>query len=66
VALPAAAIRFALAHPAVDTLVVGARSRAEVVANADHARAAIPAAFWAELKASGLLPSDAPVPTEEP
>ena len=62
VALAAAAMQFPLAHPAISTLIPGAISRAEVLQNADHLRADIPADLWAELKHEHLLHPDAPVP----
>jgi D-threo-aldose 1-dehydrogenase len=43
-------------------VVTGARSQAEVGANIQLVRRPIPAAFWQELKAEGLLPMAAPVP----
>ena len=39
----------------------GARSRAEADAHTQLVRRPIPAAFWQELKAEGLLPVAAPV-----
>jgi D-threo-aldose 1-dehydrogenase len=62
VPLTAAALQFPLAHPAVATVVAGARSRAEVEANVRLLRLPIPPGFWQELKDEGLLPAAAPVP----
>ena len=62
VAIAAAALQFPLAHPAIASVVTGMRDRAEAVANLAHVRAAIPAAFWAELKHEGLIASAAPLP----
>lgn len=62
VALPAAALAFVLAHPAVVSVIPGGASAQEVMANAGHLAAAIPAAFWAEVRAEGLVRPDAPVP----
>lgn len=62
VALPAAALQFPLAHPAVVSVIPGARSAAEVRANAAAVGEPIPADFWAELKREGLIHPDAPVP----
>ncbi|QQQ73997.1 aldo/keto reductase [Saccharothrix sp. 6-C] len=53
VAPAAAALRFPLRHPAVTSVVVGARSAREVTENIAHAATAIPEALWAELDASG-------------
>lgn len=63
VPLPAAALHFVLAHPAVSSVIPGALSAAEIRQNAAHCRRAIPAALWAELRHEGLLHRDAPVPT---
>jgi D-threo-aldose 1-dehydrogenase len=62
ITLPAAALQFPLAHPAVVSVIPGARSAAEVRANAAAMGEAIPAAFWADLKQEGLIHPDAPVP----
>jgi D-threo-aldose 1-dehydrogenase len=61
--LRAAALQFPLAHPAIDIVMVGARSAAEwqdAMAMAQHP---IPAAFWRDLRAAGLLPDAAPTPS---
>jgi D-threo-aldose 1-dehydrogenase len=60
--LPAAALAFPLAHPAVVSLCVGARSAEQVRRNAALYREAIASDLWTELKAEGLLRDDAPVP----
>ncbi len=62
VPLKAAALQFPLAHPAVVAAIPGARAPAEVDENLALFRHPVPAAFWAELKAAGLLRADAPVP----
>ena len=62
VTLPAAALAFPLAHPAVASVCVGARSAAQVERNAALFAARIPAGLWAELRAEGLLREDAPAP----
>jgi D-threo-aldose 1-dehydrogenase len=62
VPLAAAALQFVLAHPAVASVIPGGRSSAEAEQNASWAAAPIPAAYWADLKAEGLLRGDAPVP----
>jgi D-threo-aldose 1-dehydrogenase len=51
VALPAAALDFALGHPAVSAVVVGARTAAEITADVAWARAAVPPALRGELAA---------------
>jgi D-threo-aldose 1-dehydrogenase len=61
--LKAAAIQFPLAHPAVASIVTGARSVAELDENVAMMRWEIPDDLWAELKREGLLPAEAPTPT---
>lgn len=62
VSLPAAAMQFVYAHPAVSTLVMGAKSAAEVRQNVQAIGEVIPAAFWEALKSEALLPGSAPLP----
>jgi D-threo-aldose 1-dehydrogenase len=62
VPLPAAALQFVLAHPAVATVVPGSRSRAEAVQNAEWASMPIAPGLWRDLKAARLLREDVPVP----
>ena len=65
ISLRAAALAFCAAHPAVTSVLVGARSAAEVHDCADQFATPVPAAFWQELRESGLLAAHAPVPAEE-
>ncbi|WP_225848920.1 aldo/keto reductase [Streptomyces sp. HPF1205] len=53
VPLAAAALQFPLRHPAVASVVVGARSAQEVADNVAHASRAVPEALWAELERMG-------------
>ncbi len=62
VSLAAAALQFPAAHPAVAVVLAGARSVAEVASNLALARAPIPAEFWVELRARGLVDARAPLP----
>jgi D-threo-aldose 1-dehydrogenase len=62
VALASAALQFPLHHPAVASVIPGARSAAEVAANLATFETPVPAALWAELKQVGLLRADAPTP----
>ncbi|WP_413452566.1 aldo/keto reductase [Georgenia phoenicis] len=55
VAVPAAAIRFAARHPAVTTVLVGARHPDEVAAAVAHAVADVPDALWEDLSGQGLV-----------
>jgi D-threo-aldose 1-dehydrogenase len=62
VPMPAAALQFPLAHPAMVSVIPGPMSRADLAQNIDWMRLAIPADLWAELRAEGLLHEAAPVP----
>ncbi|HSE73145.1 MAG TPA: aldo/keto reductase, partial [Dongiaceae bacterium] len=62
VPLPAVALQFPLAHPAVAAVIPGARNAAEVASHWQWARLRIPAALWDDLRESGLLDPRAPVP----
>ncbi|MFI7498515.1 aldo/keto reductase [Streptomyces sp. NPDC049687] len=55
--LRAAALAFCAAHPAVASVLVGARSPAEAEDCAEQFAAPVPAALWEELRDTGLLPS---------
>jgi D-threo-aldose 1-dehydrogenase len=62
VPLRAAAIQFALAHPAVTSMLAGVRTAAQLDDYPALMRHAIPGQMWEELKAEGLLPTDAVTP----
>jgi D-threo-aldose 1-dehydrogenase len=62
VPLRAAALQFPRAHPAVATVLVGARAPLEIEENTALANVSIPGAFWRALAAEGLVPADAPLP----
>jgi D-threo-aldose 1-dehydrogenase len=62
VPLMAAAIQFPMHHPAVATVLTGPRSPEHVVVNNEMLRYPIPDQLWAELKAEGLIPAEAPTP----
>lgn len=63
VPLAAAALQFPSFHPAVVSVIPGARTAAEMSANLDLFSRTIPPALWQELRDEGLLPAEAPVPT---
>jgi D-threo-aldose 1-dehydrogenase len=62
VSLQAAALQFPLAHPAVVSIIPGAVKPSEIIQNVASLQTPIPAAFWSDLKASGLIDKDAPTP----
>jgi D-threo-aldose 1-dehydrogenase len=66
VAIAAAALQFPLAHPAITTVLVGARSPQEIEENARLAETPIPEQLWADLLAAGLLRPGTPVPGPSP
>ncbi|MCW8378736.1 aldo/keto reductase, partial [Streptomyces justiciae] len=55
ISLRAAALAFCAAHPAVTSVLVGARSAAEVHDCADQFTTPVSDAFWQELRETGLL-----------
>ena len=62
VPLPAAALQFPLGHPAVSTVIPGARSAAEVRQNLHLLNLRIPEDLWLELKHQDLIRKDSPIP----
>ncbi len=62
VPLPAAALQFVVAHPAVPSFIAGTRTVEQLEKNLDWFSHPIPGAFWSDLKSKGLLREDAPTP----
>ena len=62
VPIAVAALQFALAGPAVTSVVLGAVSPDEVERNAAALRHSIPQGLWRDLKDEGLLPASVPTP----
>ncbi|MBN7786143.1 aldo/keto reductase [Ponticoccus gilvus] len=62
VPLPAAALQFVVAHPAIPSFIAGTRTVEQLQKNLAWFSHPIPAEFWADLKAKGLLREDAPTP----
>ncbi|MEU1476632.1 aldo/keto reductase [Streptomyces sp. NPDC005760] len=60
ITLRAAALAFCAAHPAVASVLVGARSAAEVRDAAEQFATPVPPAFWQELRDTGLLTTEEP------
>jgi D-threo-aldose 1-dehydrogenase len=60
--LRAAALQFPLAHPAVATVIPGARSATEVKENIRLLSVPIPSEFWSELKRRNLIDPASPTP----
>ena len=63
VSLPAAAIQFSAAHPAVVNVCLGARNLEQWNQNFAYLNEAIPNDFWQKLVKQGLLREDAPIPS---
>jgi D-threo-aldose 1-dehydrogenase len=59
VTLPEAAVAFPLLNPVVVSVVVGARTAAQVDGNVARYAARIPDALWSDLRSAALLPSAA-------
>lgn len=64
VTLPQAAIQFAFGHPAVASVVIGARTGEQMRQNAELVAAAVPPALWSDLRGRGLLAADVRGPGE--
>jgi D-threo-aldose 1-dehydrogenase len=64
--LKAAALQFPRGHPAVRTVLVGARSAAEIRENVELFGRPLPAELWSDLQGEGLVARDAPAPTQPP
>lgn len=62
VPLAAAALQFCAAHPAVSTVLAGARARIEVRQISDWTDTKIDPDLWEALRDSGLISGNAPVP----
>jgi D-threo-aldose 1-dehydrogenase len=62
VPLRAAALQFILAHPAIASVIPGARSVAEVEENVSLVEFPIPGELWADLKTEQLIAAAAPTP----
>ncbi len=58
----AAAIQFPLAHPAVECVLTGPASRAQLGENLAWASTPVPPQVWLRLRSEGLLPPDVPLP----
>ncbi|WP_407541710.1 aldo/keto reductase (plasmid) [Deinococcus radiomollis] len=65
VPLSAAALQFALAHPAVASVLVADHKPERIRQNMLAAEVAIPQALWETLRAEGLIEDGAPVPGTE-
>ena len=62
VSMPAAALKFVLAHPLVVSVIPGSQTVGELEQNVALVGEKIPAAFWEEMRAKHLLAASAPVP----
>ena len=62
VGLAHAALAFAIGHPAVTAVVLGAVAPDEVARNVAAASTPVPPSLWSELVAAGVLRADVPLP----
>ncbi|MGW5644816.1 aldo/keto reductase [Saccharopolyspora sp. NPDC003752] len=62
VGIKAAALQFSLAHPAVAAAIPGATRPSRIAEDVAALNETVPAAFWAALRAEGLVAQDAPLP----
>ena len=62
ISMKAAGLQFALAHPAVAAVIPGASQPARIAEDRAALNEAVPADFWRELRAEGLVHAAAPLP----
>jgi len=62
VSMKAAGLQFALAHPAVAAVIPGASQPGRIAEDRAALQLAVPADFWRELRAAGLVHPEAPLP----
>lgn len=62
--LPTASLAFVFRHPAVASIVVGARTRDQMRSNLDRFTTPVPAELWEDLENEGLIPSLTAEPRE--
>jgi D-threo-aldose 1-dehydrogenase len=63
VSIKAAALQFALAHPATAAVVPGATRPSRIAEDVAALDENVPAAFWTALRDEQLIAADAPTPT---
>lgn len=63
--LRTAALRFSAAPDVAVSLVVGCANPQQILADYSSLQTAIPAEFWTDLRAEGLIESDAPIPSTD-
>lgn len=63
VTLPAVALQFAYAHPAVVSVCIGARNANQQQRNAALFETPVPPQVWDDLRAAGVIREDAPTPS---
>ncbi|MET7286524.1 aldo/keto reductase [Streptomyces sp. NPDC005573] len=64
ISIKAAALQFALAHPATAAVVPGATRPSRIAEDVAALHETVPAAFWSALREENLISADAPLPTE--
>jgi D-threo-aldose 1-dehydrogenase len=63
VPLPAAALQFVVAHPAIPSFIAGTRTVGQLEQNLKWFSYSVSEEFWSTLKQKGLLREDAPIPS---
>ncbi|MFB9578491.1 aldo/keto reductase, partial [Streptomyces yanii] len=62
ISIKAAALQFSLAHPAAAAVIPGATRPSRIAEDTAALNETVPAAFWADLRAAGLVSPAAPLP----
>lgn len=65
VSLPTAALQFTASHPAITSLVFGAKSENEVMQNVSSYTQQVPYEFWNELKYKNIISTSVPLPVSD-
>jgi D-threo-aldose 1-dehydrogenase len=60
--MAAAALQFIIAHPVVVSVIPGGQNVKETRQNAEMLDVSIPAMFWQDVRAAGLIHPSAPTP----
>lgn len=66
VPIKAAALHFSLAHPAVAAVIPGSSRASRIAEDVAALNVEVPAAFWRDLRSSGVVAPEAPLPIDNP
>ncbi|MFE7710310.1 aldo/keto reductase, partial [Streptomyces sp. NPDC057486] len=64
ISIKAAALQFSLAHPAAAAVIPGATRPSRIAEDTAALNETVPAAFWTDLRTTGLVSPAAPLPND--